>query len=123
FAVMVLETGANDGLRGIPVDAVRANLDRAVARVRAKRPDARLLLVQMEVLPNLGPSYARAFHDIYPEIARKYSVTLLPFLLDGVAGHAELNQGDGVHPNYDGEPIVAENVWRGLEPVLRRNRE
>lgn len=119
FSVMLMETGANDGLRGIPASTLRANIETAIDRVKAKRPDARLLLVQMEVLPNLGPRYASDFHAVYPTVAKEKGVELLPFLLANVAGHRELNQGDGVHPNYAGERIVADNVWRPLEPVLR----
>ncbi|HVX41499.1 MAG TPA: arylesterase [Gemmatimonadaceae bacterium] len=118
FDVLVLETGANDGLRGISPSTVKQNLDTALDRIKAKRPDARVLLVQMEALPNLGPRYAAAFHAVYPAVAKEKRVTLLPFLLAGVAGHRELNQGDGVHPNYRGERIVADNMWRALEPVL-----
>jgi len=118
FDVMVLETGANDGLRGIPPATLKANLERALARIKAKRPDARVILVQMEALPNLGPKYAREFHDVYPDIAKATGVALLPFLLNDVAGRRELNQGDGVHPNYAGERIVADNLWRALKPVL-----
>ena len=118
FDVMVLETGANDGLRGIPPSTLKANLDSALVRIKAKRPDARVLLVQMEALPNLGAQYAREFHEVYPEVARRAGVVLLPFLLDGVAGHRELNQSDGVHPNYVGERMVAANLWRGLKPAL-----
>jgi acyl-CoA thioesterase-1 len=77
------------------------------------------MLVQMEALPNYGRSYGTAFHDLYVRVARDEKVTLLPFLLDGVAGRAELNQNDGIHPNDAGERIVAENMWRGLAPVLR----
>jgi acyl-CoA thioesterase-1 len=72
----------------------------------------------MEALPNLGPQYARDFHDVFPELARKNGITLLPFLLDGVAGRADLNQADGVHPNYRGERIVADQLWRSLEREL-----
>lgn len=118
FVVMVIESGANDGLRGIPTATLKTNLETTLDRVRAKRPDARVLLVQMEALPNLGPKYASDFHAAYPAVARAKSVTLLPFLLDGVAGHRELNQSDGVHPNNRGEHMVADNVWRGLRPVL-----
>ena len=118
FDIFVLETGANDGLRGIPTKTLEANLDSAIDRIKAKRPDARLLLVQMEALPNLGPKYAADFHAVYPAVAKAKGVTLLPFLLTGVAGHKELNQGDGVHPNYAGERIVAANLWKALEPIL-----
>jgi len=118
FRVLVLETGANDGLRGIPTETLKANLSAALDRIRERRPDAKVLVVQMEALPNLGPAYAARFHKLYADVAREKGVTLLPFLLEGVAGHRELNQGDGVHPNDRGEHIVAENVWRGLRPAL-----
>jgi len=118
FDVMVLETGANDGLRGIPVVALRSNLETALDRIKAKRPDARILLVQMEALPNLGPKYAADFHSAFTTVAKEKGVTLMPFLLTDVAGHRELNQADGVHPNNAGERIVAENLWRSLKPVL-----
>jgi len=118
FAVMVIETGANDGLRGIPAATVKANLEAALDRIRAGRPEARAVLVQMEALPNLGPKYAAEFHAVYPTVAREKGVALVPFLLAGVAGHRELNQGDGIHPNYVGERMVAATVWKGLRPIL-----
>lgn len=118
FDVFVLETGANDGLRGLPTTTLRTNLETAIDRIKAKRPDARVVLIQMEALPNLGAKYAAAFHAVYPEVAGEKHVTLLPFLLNDVAGKRGLNQADGVHPNDAGEHIVANNVWRGLEPVL-----
>jgi acyl-CoA thioesterase-1 len=119
FKVLVLETGANDGLRGIPPATLRANLEAALDRIKAKRPDARVVLVQMEALPNLGPKYASDFHAVYSTVAKEKGVVLLPFLLADVAGKRDLNQADGVHPNYEGERIVARNMWRGLEPILR----
>lgn len=119
FDVIVIESGANDGLRGVEAKAIRDNLSEVVRRVKAVRPEARILLVQMEALPNYGRAYGTAFHDTYTSVARETKVGLLPFLLDGVAGRPELNQGDGVHPNIRGERIVAANLWRGLEPVLR----
>jgi len=118
FDVFVLESGANDGLRGIPTSTLQANLETALDRIKAKRPDARIALIQMEALPNLGPRYAAAFHAVYPRVAKAKGVTLLPFLLENVAGRRGLNQGDGVHPNDVGEHIVADNVWRGLRPIL-----
>jgi acyl-CoA thioesterase I len=118
FDVFVVETGANDGLRGIPASTLRTNLEAAVDRIKAKRPDATIVLIQMEALPNLGAKYTAEFHAVFPTVAREKGVTLLPFLLDGVAGQRGLNQGDGVHPNNVGERIVATNVWRGLEPIL-----
>jgi acyl-CoA thioesterase I len=118
FDILVLETGANDGLRGIPASTLRSNLETALTRIKAARPDARVVLVQMEALPNLGPRYASEFHAAYPAVAKKTGVTLLPFLLADVAGHRELNQADGVHPNYVGERIVADNLWQALKPIL-----
>jgi acyl-CoA thioesterase I len=96
------------------------NLDEIARRVKASHPDALILLIQMEALPNYGRQYGSAFHDAYADVARREQIPLLPFLLDRVAGHPELNQSDGVHPNLRGERIVAENVWRGLEPRLRQ---
>jgi len=118
FDVFVLETGANDGLRGIPTTTLRSNLESAIDQVRASRPEATFVLMQMEALPNLGAKYTSSFHAVYPAVAREKGITLLPFLLDGVAGRRGLNQGDGVHPNNAGERIVAANVWRGLQPIL-----
>lgn len=117
--VVVIETGANDGLRGLDVDSTRANLRRVVRKVKAALPSVRVLLAQMEAPPNLGPKYTEAFHAMYGDVAREEGVTLMPFLLEGVAGVDSLNQGDGIHPNEAGERIVADNVWRVLEPVLR----
>lgn len=119
FDVMVLESGANDGLRGVEAKAIADNLTQIVRRTRAAHPDARILLVQMEAMPNYGRSYGSAFHDVYQSVAKAEKIELLPFLLDGVAGRPDLNQADGLHPNLRGERMVAENVWRGLEPVLR----
>jgi acyl-CoA thioesterase I len=116
--LIVIEAGANDALRGLgPADA-RANLEQLIAAVRAKQPSANIALVQMEAPPNFGVAYTKAFHAIYPEVAKKENVTLLPFLLDGVAGIPRLNQPDGVHPNLTGERIVADNVWKALKPVV-----
>lgn len=118
FDVMVIETGANDGLRGVPVATLKSNLETLVDRVKAERPDARVVLVQMEALPNFGPQYGSEFHTLYSNVARSRKVPLLPFLLEDVAGRRELNQGDGIHPNNRGERIVATNVWKGLRPIL-----
>jgi acyl-CoA thioesterase I len=117
--VIVIESGANDGLRGVAVEAIESNLRHIIQRVRAARPDAKIALIQMEALPNYGRSYGTAFHDLYVRVARDEKVTLLPFLLEGVAGRAELNQADGIHPNVVGERVVAVNVWRALAPLLR----
>lgn len=116
--VFVLETGANDGLRGLDVDSTRQNIARIVAKVRAARPSARVFLVQMEAPPNLGTKYTDQFRAMFPTVARESGATLLPFLLEGVAGVASLNQADGIHPNEAGARRVAANVWRGLAPAL-----
>lgn len=112
--IVVIEMGANDGLRALPVDSLRANVQGIIDKVRAAHPDATILLAAMEAPPNLGPSYTAAFRDVYPELAAMNDVTLIPFLLEGVAGVDSLNQSDGIHPNERGERIVAENVWRVL---------
>jgi acyl-CoA thioesterase I len=118
-AVLVVETGANDGLRGQDPDTLRANLGAIFDRARGLDPPPRLVLLAMEALPNLGPRYALAFRAVYPEVARAYSATLVPFFLDGVAGVDSLNQADGIHPTARGQEIAAGNLWGELEPVLR----
>ena len=118
--VIVIETGANDGLRGLPVDATRATIGEVLTRIRQARPDATVLLAQMEAPPNLGQEYTSTFRAMFPGLAREHGATLVPFLLQGVAGEARLNQNDGIHPNNQGERIVAETVWRALQPVLTR---
>jgi acyl-CoA thioesterase-1 len=118
--VVVVETGANDGLRGLAVSATRTTIGEILSRIRRDRPNAAILLVQMEAPPNLGQEYTSAFHAMFPELAREHGATLLPFLLDGVAGEQRLNQADGIHPNYDGERLVAQNLWKVLQPVLTR---
>ena len=118
--VVVVETGANDGLRGQSVDATRSTIGEVLDRIRKDRPDAVILLAQMEAPPNLGQQYTSAFRGMFPDLAREHGATLIPFLLEGVAGMSRLNQSDGIHPNDEGERIVADNVWRVLEPLLRR---
>ncbi len=118
-AVLIIETGANDGLRGQDPDSTRANIQAIIDRTRAASPGTAILLSPMEALPNLGERYVRKFRGIFPALAEANHVTLLPFILDGVAGVDSLNQGDGIHPNDRGSHIVAANVWRGLLPVLR----
>lgn len=120
--VFVLETGANDGLRGLDTDSLKANIEATLAKVHAARPSARLALVQMEAPPNLGPAYTREFHDVYAAAARETGATLLPFLLDSVAGHPALNQADGMHPNVVGSRIAARTEWRALLPILANSR-
>lgn len=123
FDVMVLETGANDMLRGTDPGSTRANLQRIVDRVRAERPEARIVLVGMMAPPNLGRAYAEEFRTLYPELAEENGILLVPFLLEGVGGVPEMNLPDGIHPNEAGHRRVAETVWRTLEPVLREEAE
>ena len=117
--VVVIETGANDGLRGLDIDSTRANIEGLVEKVRTRHPSARIVIAQMEAPPNLGEAYTRRFRDMYREVAEERGLVLMSFPLARVAGVAGLNQSDGIHPNEEGERIVAENVWRVVEPVLR----
>ncbi len=121
-AILVLETGANDGLRGLDVDTTRANLEVIVRRARAQVPGIRIVLAGMEAPPNMGARYTGRFRAIYREVAARERVALIPFLLAGVGGVDSLNQADGIHPNVAGERIVAANVWRVLGPLVREGR-
>ncbi len=117
--VLVVELGANDGLRGHDPEALRHNLTEIIQRTRARYPDAGILLAGMEAPPNLGERYTSAFREVFPEVARAEGVDLVPFLLEGVAGVAELNQDDRIHPTSRGHRIMAETVWPYLEPLVR----
>ena len=119
-AVLVIETGANDGLRGQSPDAVRKNIQAIIDRTRERAPGAEIILAGMQAFPNLGGEYVRRFIALYPELAEKNNVRLVPFILEGVGGVDSLNQADGIHPTPQGQRIVAENVWQVLEPVLRQ---
>jgi acyl-CoA thioesterase-1 len=118
-AVLVLETGANDGLRGLPPDSLRANIQAVFDRVKALSPPTRLVLVGMRIPPNYGRAYTERFQAIYPEVAGRNGAALVPFLLQGVGGISRLNQADGIHPTAEGQRVLAETVWKVLEPVLR----
>ena len=117
-AVLVLETGANDGLRGQDPDSTRANIQAILDEARRREPPPRLVLAAMEALPNYGEAYRRRFRAIYPELAKASDATLLPFLLAGVAGEPALNQPDGIHPTAEGHARIADNVWKALRPIL-----
>ncbi len=121
-AVLVIETGANDGLRAQSPDSLRANLQAIIDRAKAISPPPRIVLIGMEALPNFGPFYARRFRRLYPELAEKNDLPLVPFLLQGVAGVDSLNQPDGIHPTAAGQRIVAATVWKTLQPVLEGGR-
>jgi acyl-CoA thioesterase-1 len=119
-SVLVVETGANDGLRGLSPDSLRANIQAIFDRAKRLQPQPRLVLLGMRVPPNYGRTYSQQFLALYPELARANNATLVPFLLQDVGGIAGLNQADGVHPTAEGQRKMAETVWRVLEPVLKR---
>jgi acyl-CoA thioesterase I len=116
--IFVLELGANDGLRGLPLEQTRKNLQQIIDRVKAKYPNVKIVIAGMLVPPNMGPEYTAKFRKIFPELATKNKATLIPFLLQDVAGNEKLNLGDGIHPNPEGHRIVAENVAKVIEPLL-----
>jgi acyl-CoA thioesterase-1 len=116
--VFILELGANDGLRGIPISETKKNLQSIIDKVKAKYPAAKLVLAGMQIPPNMGEKYTSEFRTIYPDLAKKNSVTLIPFILEGVGGEAKLNQQDGIHPTAEGHRIVAENIWKELKGLL-----
>jgi acyl-CoA thioesterase I len=118
--IFVLELGANDGLRGIPLSKTRANLQTIIDLVWKKNPKTKILLAGMQIPPNMGQSYTRDFKNIWADLAQKNTIKLIPFLLDGVGGIPELNQSDGIHPNIEGHKILAANVWKVLEPELEK---
>ena len=119
IAVLVVETGANDGLRGQDPDSVRTRIQAIFDRATALQPPPRLVIAGMEAMPNLGPDYVRRFRAIFPALATANGASLIPFLLEGVAGVDSLNQDDGIHPNAVGARLIAENVWRVLESLTR----
>lgn len=116
--IFVLALGANDGLRGIPPAVTQANLETIIDRVRARYPQTRVVLAGMMMPPILGADFVAAYDAIYPRVAEEKHVRLIPFLLAGVGGVADLNQPDGIHPNVAGAAIVADNVWKTLAPLL-----
>lgn len=116
--IFVLELGANDGLRGLPLTQTGSNLQAIIDTVKARYPSCRFLLLGMQVPPNLGQSYTTTFRALYPSLAARNKMELVPFLLRGVGGVSSLNQGDGIHPNVEGERIVAANVWAVLKGML-----
>jgi len=117
--ILVLELGANDGLRGQDPDALRRNLTEIIQRTRTRYPGARILIAGMQAPPNLGSRYTEAFAQVFPEVARETDSELVPFLLEGVAGQEELNQDDGIHPTAEGHERMARLVWPHLEPLVR----
>jgi acyl-CoA thioesterase-1 len=114
--VLIVALGANDGLRGLPVAEMKQNLARIIEVARAR--NIAVILAGMEAPPNYGGEYASSFRQAYHDLAREHRVVFVPFLLDKVAGHAALNQGDGIHPNAAGAAIIADNLWTALKPLL-----
>jgi acyl-CoA thioesterase-1 len=119
IGVLVLELGANDALRGQDLAETRRSLQEIVHRTRTAHPDAGIVIAGMQAPPNMGRAYTAEFRRLFQGLAAEHDAQLIPFLLEGVGGVAELNQPDGIHPTADGHRIMAENVWRVLEPVLR----
>jgi acyl-CoA thioesterase-1 len=120
--LFVLELGANDGLRGTSPAVTEANLQAIIERVRSKHPEASIVLAGMRMPPNMGTDFEGAFQAIYPDLAKKDGLTLIPFLLEGVAMIPGLNQGDGIHPTASGAAIVADGVWKTIQPILEAAR-
>ena len=116
--VFVLELGANDALRGLPVEESIKNLQAIIERVKTKYPTCKIVLAGMLAPPNLGPAYTRQFQEMYPALAKQNQTALIPFLLENVGGVPSLNLEDGIHPNVEGQKIVANTVWKVLQPLL-----
>lgn len=116
---LLIELGGNDGLRGLPLEATRTNLQAVIERTRAKYPEARIVIAGMKMPDNLGEAYTRQFEGLFRDLAEKHRLVLIPFLLDGVGGRPELNLPDQIHPNAEGHRRVATNVWNVLQPVLQ----
>ncbi|MEE2771210.1 MAG: arylesterase [Bacteroidota bacterium] len=117
-SIFILELGANDGLRGVPLEETRKNLQSIIDKVRQKDPETNIILAGMQLPPNIGREYTAEFKEIYPSLAEKNDLYLIPFLLEDVAGKPDLNQGDGIHPTAEGQKIVARNVWEILREVI-----
>jgi acyl-CoA thioesterase-1 len=117
--VLAIELGGNDGLRGLPVNAIKSNLQAIIDKARAKNPRVKIIIAGMQMPPNVGADYARAFQQVFGEVAQSNNATLIPFLLEGVGGLRELNQADSIHPTAAGHRLIADVVWKTLEPILR----
>lgn len=120
--IFILELGANDGLRGVPLEETRKNLQAIIDTVRAKNPETEIVLTGMQIPPNMGNDYASGFRNIFPELAEENNIHLVPFLLEDVGGIPELNQADGIHPTAEGQEILARNVWEVLESIVKEEQ-
>jgi len=116
--VLVIELGANDGLRGLPVAGLKQNLTEIITRAQAR--NIKVILTGMEAPPNFGPAYTSEFRGVYRQLAKEHDVVFVPFYLDGVAGIPNLNIADGIHPNAEGSRIVEKTIWAALEPLLTK---
>jgi acyl-CoA thioesterase-1 len=116
--IFILELGPNDGLRGLPLEQTRINLQRIIDYVKSKNPNVKVLIAGMRVPPNMGPEYSEKFNVLFKDLAAENNAALIPFFLEGVAGIPSLNLSDGIHPNKEGQKIVAETVWENLKLLL-----
>ena len=116
--IMILELGGNDGLRGIDLSSTKNNLQQIIDKAQAKNPDIEIIIAGMQVPPNLGTDYTKEFQELFPELAEKNNLPLIPLILDKVGGRDEFMQPDQIHPNAKGHKVVAETVWEILKPIL-----
>ena len=117
--VLVIELGANDGLRGLSVENIKANLQAIIDKAKSKNPSVKIVIAGIQMPPNVGAQYAKQFQDAFSDVASANGATMIPFLLEGVGGQPDLNQADSIHPNARGHKIVADVVWKTLEPLLK----
>lgn len=115
-SIVIIELGANDGLRGLPVKAMQANLDAMIQL--ASRANAKVLLIGMRMPPNFGPMYTQKFQQVYADLAARHKTALVPFMMEGFASRSELFQNDRLHPGIEAQPLVLANVWPALQPLL-----
>lgn len=119
-SIVILELGANDGLRGLDLTQTQLNLANIIES--AQNSGAEVLLLGVKIPPNYGPAYTKQFEAIYPQLAKQYHINLIPFFLENVAGKPELTQADGLHPNQNAQPIIMQNIWEGLHPLLQKKK-
>lgn len=121
--ILFLAIGANDGLRGLDINAMESNIKSTIAAFKQANPDSSVVLAGIEAPPNMGAKYVSAFRTVFPRLAQEQGATLMPFLLDGVAAHSELNLADRMHPNERGHKLMAEQVWKLLKPVVQEKSQ
>jgi len=118
--VLLIELGGNDGLRGISPNETEKNLQGIIDKVKVQQPAARIVITGMQMPPNMGQEYAQRFREVFAQVAKKNHAALIPFLLEGVGGHSDLNQTDRIHPTAEGHKIIADTIWKALEPILNK---